>query len=444
MKTIYLNGVMLDRCSEFVGMLARRFQVAAPGLELLRENPDLQVINALTAVEKRSADDVQARSRNMERHSAELMEQVRLDLTSLGLASVADQALASQEVRKDLVTRTARVLDLEDGFRRFHAAHPVDMVISGSDYGSHSRSVVMAAKELGVPTLNIEHGFYFMRADWDLADGPGYLPTLFLSDFANLDNGLEKEVLSREADSFPHLETRFLDLGTPVDTVFDPGLDAKTSAAALGLQEGRIRVLMLGTWIEARAMNSMVMGQADIIDTYEDVIRSLAGSENGHKIDLIIKVHPVDAHPEVFPGVKAGLEKMATSCGLPIPLVLNDRLSEALAACDGVITQGFSSVLLDVFHRGKPAVVFLPPFLVPTGWANGEKKRCVPLRENMVTVAMNGKEAWDQVLAGMQPKNQEAFRQARAELIQKYNLEYQTVSQKSEKIVNWLEEYLET
>jgi hypothetical protein len=442
MKTVFVNGVMLDRCGVFLQLLAQKFQVAGPFLGNPPGRPDLHFLNSREALGPASEEQRVAWDAQVTREVSTLVEQVQRDLAIALPGEDFEDPGHMVEIRQQVLPRVERVLDLDHHFRRFQASCPVSMVVSGSDYGSHSRAVVLAAKELGIPTLNIEHGFFFTRFDWNLIDGPGVLPTLFASDFANLDNDLEVEVFSREAAHFPQVKTQFLGLGTPLGDTSARDLDSRTSAAALGLAEDKKHVLMLGTWIEARAMNSVVQGQIDLIDTYEDLFRSLAPSDVRQNIDLVIKVHPADGHPEVFQGVKAGLEKMALSFGLPMPLILSDRLPEALSACDVAITLGFSSVLYDIFQLGKPAVVMIPDFLVPSRRENWQTELCVPLRAKVMTVVESGADAWVQVGAAFRPENQQAFHRAAQELKQKYHLEYRSVVQKSAAIITWMEEFL--
>jgi hypothetical protein len=442
MKTIFVNGVMPDRCGVFLQFMAQRFKVASPVLANPAGRSDLHFINSLKAVGASSGEELSARDEQVSRETTILTAQVKRDLAFALPGVDFDDPDQLEVIRQKVRPRVERVLDGVSHFRRFHALSPVSMVVSGSDYGSHSRGVVLAAKEMGIPTLNVEHGFFFTRFDWDLIDGPGVLPTLFTSDFANLDNELEVEIFSREAAHFPHVETKFLSLGTPLGGSSARNLDPRESAAALGLEEGKKHVLILGTWIETRALNSVVRGQVDLIDTYEDLFRSLARSTALGEIDLVIKVHPADGHPEVFEGVKAGLQKMAAGFGLPRPLILADRLPEALSACDVAITLGFSSVLFDIFQLEKQAVVMIPDFLVPSSRENWQTDLGVALRSKVLTVVENGSEAWAQVVSGFLPENKATFQLAVDGLKKKYNLDDRTVVEKSAAIIRWMEEYL--
>ncbi len=298
------------------------------------------------------------------------------------------------------------------------------------------------AKEQGIATLNIEHGFFFTRFKSELIDSEGVLPTLFTSDFANLDNALEMEGFAREAANLPHVNTKFLALGTPVETVASSCLDRDEALKALGLTGAKKRVLLLGSWIEARAINSVVNGQIDIINTYEDLLRSLAESDFRHEMELLIKVHPADGHPEVFEGVKAAIEQMAAGFGLPVPLIYRDQLAEVLGASDVVISLGFSSVLFDVFQLGKQSVVLVPEFLVPSKRENWATELSIPLQEGVMVVAENGTDTWARVQSSYEPGKRAEFAAKVDRLSQLYSLGYRSVEDKSESIIEWIEEYL--
>ncbi len=77
----------------------------------------------------------------------------------------------------------------------------------------------------------------------------------------------------------------------------------------------------------------------------------------------MIKLHPAEAHPEVFPQVKAGLLEIAQCSGLTrSPDPGRRHLPEVLKAPTRGRPLGFSSVQFDAFQLGKPTIVVFPPY----------------------------------------------------------------------------------
>lgn len=71
-------------------------------------------------------------------------------------------------------------------------------------------------------------------------------------------------------------------------------LPCDQARAKLGLDPERIQVLIGGSWIEARNVQMLLGAQIDIMDTYEDLFRSLAAGTFRHRLQLTIKLHPAD------------------------------------------------------------------------------------------------------------------------------------------------------
>ncbi len=440
MKTIFLNGVMLDRCAVFVNRLARRYRVAAPGLS--SGDPALNLMDSLAVAGPPTDAQKADTARRMEEQTSALAASLADDLTAVAPSFAPGWQVPRAMVQQDLQPRVEKILGDELAFRNFVARQPVDLVISGSDYSSHSRVTAMVAREMGIPTLNLEHGFFFMRFRYQ-GEGPrGVLPTVFTSEYANLDNPLEVDVFRQRAAAVPHLSTRYLALGTPVATVAGTPLDPARARQTLELTGERKRVLVLGSWIEARAVHSMVQGQLDMMDLYEDLLGSLGQSELGREVELLIKVHPVEGHPQVFPGVRAALLRMAERHGLPAPRVFNDRLPELLTVCDTVVSLGFSSVLFEAFQLEKPSIVMVPRFLQPTHVEGWQTSICAPLEEKVVAVADDGAMACALVAASLEPGAREQHAAAVARFKQRHGLNFPSVEQKSEAIIDWIDDLL--
>ncbi len=442
MKTIYLNGLMVERCQVFTEALARRFIVVAPGLRYDANNPDLHLVDARAETGQIGPAARRDFVQRVVEQSAVLAGSLASDLVAADVGFSTDWQVPEEFINSEILPKVERLQTAETVFQDFHARQPVDLVISGSDYGSNARPVALAARELGIPTLNIEHGFFFTRCDPDLNEHKSVLPTRFVSEYANFDNALEVESFSKEAQDDPRGGTTFMTLGTPVATAVPICPGRAEAVAALGLAAEKKIVLLFGSWIESRAINNLVQGQIDTIDAYEDLLRSLAATGLAGDVELLIKLHPVEAHPDVFPGVKAALETMASTMGLPAPRVYCDQLPELFGASDVVVTMGFSSLLFDAFQLGKPTIVRVMPYLTPGTTKDWRTEMNAPLREGVITAVESGDAVWSQVQSYLEPGGQEKLAAARERLCNKYELRAPSVEDKSAAIIQWIAELL--
>lgn len=452
MSLLFLNGLMPERHGEFIRALGRRHTLAGTRLRSLTGEPGLSLIDYLddgwlaaappaTGSEAPGALDarIEARTREL---AASLAADLAATQSDAHLAAAPDEREIAALVRP----RVARLVQDESRFLAFAAAHPVDLVISGSDFSSHSRPIARAARRLGLPTLDLEHGFFFSRLTGDWCRVHGRMPLLFASEHVNLDNALEKELLEHEQALFPRCDAAasatFLDLGTPIGTVATQELPREQALARLGLDPSRPQVLLGGSWIEARTVNMLLGAQVDAMDLYDDLFRSLAARELGRRAQLTVKLHPADCRPDVLPGVKAAWAALARRHGLPAPLVLADSLAEAMSACDVLMTPSFSSILYDAFLMGKPSVVVLPRHL---RFGEGEawlRDSTLPLRAGVCEATIDGEDAWRRVEAFLEPGRRERFARDREAFSRRYDLRDRPVAEKSAAILAWIERRL--
>lgn len=301
----------------------------------------------------------------------------------------------------------------------------------------------MTARKLGIPTMNLEHGFFFGQIRWQFSNLKRNMPMYFASEYLNLDSPMEAEIFAEILANFPDQGTKFLGLGTPADTIAGQKLTREEARQKLGISKTKKVVTLVCTWIESRSVNILVTGQLNMIDLFEDLFRSLAEDEFRHDLELLIKLHPAEARPDVLPGVKACLENMARQFGLPEPRVFGDQLPEVLNAADIVASVGFSSVLFDVFQMGKASVVMTPSFLVTTTVPGWREKGSIPLAAGVMEVAEDPADLWRRLADWLTPARQEKLAADVAHLKEKHGLQYRTVSEKSRKIVAWIRELLQ-
>ncbi len=441
MKTVFINGLMPLRSRIFIRALCREFTVVGSGFEALAEDPEIQVIEPAAVIGemdyKQDPEFLQEIADQAEILAACLVR----DAAASPLGPPADWTLGRQKYLEMVVPRVAFLLHRARVFRDFQARQPVHMLISGADYSSHSRPMVLAAKNLGVPTLDIEHGFFFTQMFAAFKPDRGYLPTLFASDYVNLDNRMEVSIMSDHLGDYPTISPTLLELGTPADTVADSAPEKQAARLTLGLDPQRKQVLLLGSWIEARLTGSLISGQLDTINLFREIFTSLAQSPAKDQLDLMVKLHPADCNSQVLPHVSACLKDLAESVGLPAPTIYSDRLGETLAAADVVLAVSWTSVLWDCFLLEKPAVMLLPDYLTQTLKPGWREAGSIPLAAGVMLAAADAPEAWRLIQNCLDSDYQTQLSAKCLNLRQKYGFEGKSVEKISRDITQWVVDF---
>lgn len=442
MSTIFLNGLMPDRHGFFIRRLAGRHTVAGTHLEGLTDLPVGQVIDYAAERGMMRSPLAAGLDRRIDEQLRLLVESLAADLRFSPVGPGPDWRLDPRFIQESLRPRVIDLVTQDLRFRDFVQHHPVDLVISGSDYASHSRAIALAAREMGLPTLDLEHGFFFNQIASEYRHARGRMPLIFASEYVNLDNDLEREWFEEERARLPHQDTRFLSLGTPVDSVASRTLSRSEATAALDLDPDKVQVMLAGSWLEARSVQALVAAQIDTMDLYEDLFRSLAADDFRHRLQLTIKLHPADARPDVLPGVVAGMAALAEDCGLARPLIRSDRLPEVLGAADVVLALGYSSVLYDAFLLGKPSVVLFPRILTHSDEPDWTTRSTAPQRAGLSVATTSGAEAWRLAQQWLEPERRRRFAADHRAFSERYGLWPRTVEQKSDAVILWIEQQL--
>ncbi len=438
MKTVFINGLMADRSMVLIRALCREFTVFGTGYQALNDDPEITIHEPSDIIGTFDFAGNEEFTQRIVAQAEILSSNLARDASVSPLGPPEGWSLGRQKHLQMILPRVAHLMHQVQVFRDFQAQQPIHMLISGADYSSHSRPLVLAARDLGVPTLDIEHGFFFNLMFAAFKPDQGYIPTLFSSEFVNLDNPLEVSIMTDHLDDYPTISPLLLGLGTPVDTVADKAPDQVSARKTLGLDAQRKQVLLLGSWIEARLAGSLLSGQFDTINLFTDLFAALARSGVGKEMDLMIKLHPADCKPQALPHVSACLKDLAGQAGLPAPTIYSDRLAEVLAASDVVLAISWTSVLWDAFLMGKPAVMFLPNYLTESFKAGWRQEGNIPLMEGVMRAAADADEVWQMVEDCLQNGYQEKLATRCRQVREKYDLIDKSIEQKSRDITEWI------
>jgi hypothetical protein len=441
-KIIFLNGLMPERHGHFIRSLGRRYTLCGTRLAPFQDDPDLEVLPFSTDARNLSQEAALEVQRRLAADTRTLVESLEEDVVHSLIGPETGWQLDEAFIDEKLRPRVAQLLLTEAAFRRFAEENEVSLVISGSDYGSHARVIARVARQLDLPTLNLEHGFFFNHVTRERFKKEGSLPVFFTSEYANFDNRLETELIGGKLSRLPDQGTTFLDLGTPIDSVASQALPRSEALATLGLDGKKTQLVIIGSWNEARSVQKLVSAQLENIENYDGLLRTLAARDFRHHMQLTIKLHPADARPEVFGGVKAGLESMAAGYGLPAPLILGDKLPEVLSAADVVLAIGFSSVLYDAFLLGKPSVVYFLPSQISRHTEGWEHENTLPLKHRVTEAATGPEQSWDLVEEWLEPERRARFEEDSRSFSEQYGLRFRTVEEKTTAVLDWIKELL--
>lgn len=265
-------------------------------------------------------------------------------------------------------------------FRELAKSVTIDTVVVNADYDYiRRRGIVMAARELGIPCLGIEHGFmggFASRSSFK----PWREPILeYACDRVNFDSPLEVQIaLSRGQGGKVGHASEALALGTPQvqghETVRDPAV----SRRELGLATDSTVVALMGTWFGTRTISGLLRAQRE----QRHFLRDLLGRLPSRAAEQWIhKVHPTYGSSR-FAETRRWWERLASQVGATAPPIFADRLQEVMASSDVIVSTYFSSILWDAVVLGKPAILVPLPYLQETLCTPGALRRGNPVYES--------------------------------------------------------------
>lgn len=331
-------------------------------------------------------------------------------------------------------------------FRKLAEKVKIDMVVSNADYSGLRRPVIIEAKKLGIPTFNIEHGFFAAcPAPSALKSKSAYSSCFAISDYVNLDNNLEKEYWEAQY-SYGDVgdSVNFVVNGTPNDLSFDPAISKTEALRSLDLKDEQFTVTVASTWIEAHRPSNIIAGQVDHAEFFKTTLRALAElRKSNEKIQVIIKLHPAFARNPVWSDTVSYLERFAESIGLRIDLIAYAKLSEVIAASDLMICPHTSSLLWEFFLGDKPGIVLPLSSCYKDKYDIGKLNDSnILFREKCMKYVFDQDELVAAIHYYMNGKNHSQYIEAAHAIRKENDIQLLTVDEKCQNICRWIEEFL--
>lgn len=338
------------------------------------------------------------------------------------------------EIARGIAYRTS-------AFRKLAARVKIDLLVVNSDWIHGKRCLVVEAKRLGIPTLNIEHAFY----GW-LPEPEAYRfrpPLRFLSDYVNLDNELDKEIVEKyyKAAGYERKIT-FLANGTPTDADYDIICTSTSETLDLSsFERDRFTITLVGMWIPMFRVSAAFQAQIEVAETYKAILASLAAFSEEERPQVVVKLHPKSSLTNSFADEKRFLQWLSDELGVRIALITTQHLPEILARSDLAVFPGFTSAVWDAFMASVPGIVYLPPsYLAHTFYKEKLNNSNLLCRSRCLRYVFSPHEFIDTVRFYMDSDNHTQCRRAMEQIRAQKGIDHCSVDEKSERICNWIKQ----
>ncbi|MFQ5638780.1 MAG: hypothetical protein ACE5IR_12380 [bacterium] len=439
MYTIFAVALFPDRNQEFLKHLCQNFRVIMFGGNRFETSDDLHV-EAAEELLKEKNEILSDEEFAWELHKCAAFSQEKLlDL----MPNEVPPPLRYEEF-SDMYKRALTAVWPAYIFRQLAKHIKIDMVIGNADYSGFTRPTVIEAKRQGIPTLDIEHGYMAVRWEPEAYQSNFTGEFLFISDYVNLDNELEKQLWQKHAVQFkPQPHVTFLTHGTPNDVSFEHTLSREEAVRALNLNKEKFTVTIASGWVEARLPTLAIKGQIDEVEFFHDVLRSLSYFSERERLQIILKLHPAYAPKQIFADARNYLNHFADELGLEIVLVTHTHLAEVLSASNLIISPDCSSILWEGFLGFTPGIIY--PYRNSFNPFRKEKLNSsnVLFREGCLRYVFEPREIQDVIQHFLDPKNRASYKKINAKVREKYHIRPLTAEEKSRKICAWIKQTLE-
>ncbi len=438
-KIVFVVGMFPDKNSVFLDVLCREFRVVMFRAQYFatRDNGTIEFAEDLLASD---AQEFDWRAFCWDLHQAvELTESAIAEI----LPGTANPALSEEEFSR-LYTLSFQTSYLAHAFEALATKIGVDFVIANADCSAIRRCIVVKAKQLGIPTLDIEHGFnHSLMPEPELLRQDFVPYPMFISDYVNLDNELEA---GRWQAYYKHTATtdipRFLTWGTP-NTISSAALTKAEARDRLGIDPAMPVITVAGTWNEARDVSVVLDALLGEGEFYQSAFAAIARVQHTAEAQVLVKLHPAYAREPLLSDCRCHLEHLAESLGMQIALIAEGGLSEVLSASDVIVCPTDSSILWEAFLVGVPGIIlpasgFFHRFFLADELGNGN----VLAKAGWLQYVFSRSALEEAIRHFLNPDAQE-LGASRQEICERYGLELRTAEQKSERLVRWMKGLLD-
>lgn len=440
-RTIFAVGVYRSVNSCFLEKLAEHFRVVVMKSQYKIDDPNCEISYAEELLPEDS-QQVDIKTFTLEMHKLALHTNQQIQACLPGGAN----ELSDKEFKK-LFDIAFPIYSLSHFFQRFVEKIGVDLVLTNADCCPVRRTLIIQAKRLGIPTLNIEHGFnYSLLPDPEVFKHPVLPHPVFVADHVNLDNNIEierwKSYFNFIGDDIA--TPRFTALGTPNNVSSDARISKRQARLSMSLAPDKYTVVIAGSWNEARDASMALTAMTNEISFYKNSFKVLRELQKESDLQVIVKLHPAYSNTQVYFGVEAFLKKVAMELDLNLVKICNDQLSETLAAADLLISPSDSSVIWEAFTISVPSIIY-PMSSLFCDFFNFDQLNAsnVLARNGWVAYVSSAEALKNAVSRYRDPETQTNLNKTAAVIRQKYKLENQSLDAKIKKLIHLINRLLE-
>ncbi len=240
----------------------------------------------------------------------------------------------------------------------FHEQYHFDCLIVNSSSSAFRRTVVMTAKELGILTVNLEHGYVATLPGVDAQLQHTYFP--FITDITNLDNKLEILYWNSHQKKLGVELTTFWDCGTQTASVENIHLSKKQACQQLTIPVSYPVITVFCSWINASSPSNILGAYIEEISFFDSVVAlSKQFREQSYAHTIIIRLHPAYTLEQ-----RKEIQEYLNDCCAEAQIqnfyvfASNVPLQTVLSATDVAIINAYSSVAWDCFLSSLPVIIY--------------------------------------------------------------------------------------
>lgn len=268
----------------------------------------------------------------------------------------ADRDVAAWRIVQSLLVQWVKCRYIQESFIRFHQQTPLSAVVVVNDHLAPHRTLVAAAKTLGVPSFYIDHGFPlagFLAASLKSKDA-AVTPA---ADVVCVDNELHKQVLLGYYDS-AELAPAMCVTGTPLD-----GLQVAPAASNTMKKKSCTNLIFCPSWYEANSIQEVMFGNLIEHRAFEHFCRLAARLQNNlpqQPFNIVVKLHPT-LTKNIGANTAPYYVKSANRHNLKIT-VDDGPIARWLANADLLVCSRNSSAAWEAFMNSTPVITYLSDF----------------------------------------------------------------------------------
>ena len=326
-------------------------------------------------------------------------------------------------------------------FKLFIKRYPIDLVITNYDSLAMRRPPVIEARKAGIPTLNLEHGFFGLRMNPEYCPSGTDFDLHFISEYENFDNEYEKRIWeSYAALSFQKYPINFLAFGTPNDVSIDSSITRSDASRFLGIPEEKFVVTVINSWSRMQDPSAFLYGldyEVKIMRIFLDEYVKVCNNKNDY---LVFKIHPFLRDSNALPDITRFLESEAKKRGITHLLITANDLDQVLACTNLILTYSESSVLWEAFMGNIPSVIYHHD---NKKWTQERLEKANPLFEaGCVRHALLVTQIGEWISHYKVDKNYTRYKQSAIELKERLGITEVSVEDKCKRLCDWIKEKL--